>query len=639
MRRTIGIDLGTTNSAGVLLKDGKMKMVPAAEGPSPHGKMFPSIVAFKPNGEVLIGKKAKEYSHLHPERVVRWIKRTMGTNHTVSIDGTSYTPHEISSLILRKIKQDAEAFLGERIDQAVITAPAYFNNNQRNATKMAGELAGFEVLRIISEPTASSLAYGLKREEDDLKVAVLDLGAGTFDTTILQMSNGVFTVMSTSGDTCLGGKDMDDAILDYIASEIQRKYSVDVTNDPLNITLLRDATEDAKIQLSKSHRVLINPLLSVDGEPFSPRLKLTRRRLERQIHGIINRLEEPMKNAINDSGLTVSDIDKIVLVGGPTRMPLVRQYIREFFGIEPEEGIDPMSVVATGAFIQASMLDGEIKDLLLLDVTPLSLGIETTGGVLTRLINRNTTIPAEEQRIFTTEEDNQTSMMIHVLQGEREMASGNTSLGLFKIDCIPTSPRFEQEVEVTFRIDADGILNASAEVLETGDKAAITIKGVTDLSEEDLTRMIIDATKFDVHDIRKKEAIQVKNNAEAILYGARQTIQRLKGRLTDDEEQKIIENLDRLELGLLKGDRKRIKEYTAELTELVEALSSKARKIDKTRLLVSSIVQRREEISNRELNLLEVSTNRIETASLQDIDQEIKRLRAALTMLETDRGS
>ena len=637
MRRTIGIDLGTTNSAGVVLKDGKMRIVPAAEGPTPHGKMFPSIVAFKPNGEIIVGKKAKQYSHLHPERVLRWIKRKMGTDYTLSIDGDTYTPQEISSLILRKIKRDAEAFLDEGIDRAVITAPAYFNNNQRNATKEAGELAGFEVLRIISEPTAASLAYGVNREDEDLKVAVLDLGAGTFDVTILQMSHGVFNVLSTSGDTALGGKDMDDAILDYLVTEIQRKHSVDISHDPSNMNILRDAAEEAKIQLSQSHRALVNPFLAVGEKTLRPRLTLTRSRLERLIHLVVVRLEEPMRFALDDSGLTVGDIDRLVLVGGPTRMPIVRRRFREFFGMEPEEGIDPMGVVATGAFIQASVLDGEIKDLLLLDVTPLSLGIETTGGVFTRLIPRNTTIPTEERRVFATEEDGQTSMMIHVLQGERDMARGNTSLGLFQIEEIPPAPRFEQEVEVTFRIDADGILNVSAEVLETGEQTSITIKGTMELTEKDLTRMIIDATKFYIQDARNREAVRVKKNAEAVLYGARGAVHRIKGRLTEDEERKYIRALDRLEMSLLKGNMGRIMRHTSELTKLVEALTSKVRKIDRTRLLVSSIIERLKDASEGELNLIEASSKRVETASYRDIDKEIKRLREALTLLESDR--
>jgi molecular chaperone DnaK len=443
MGRTIGIDLGTTNSAGAVLKDGKIRLVPAAEGPTPYGKMFPSIVAFKENGEIVVGKTAKEYAYVNPERTVRWIKRKMGTNYTIEIDGYKYTAQEISALIIKKIKGDAETFLGEKIDKAVISAPAYFNNNQRNATKEAGEIAGLEVLRIVSEPTAASLAYGLDKIRKNLKIAVLDLGAGTFDVTILQMNNGIFKVISTNGDTHLGGKDMDDRILNYLVDEIEEKYGINLRGDQKNLNRLRDAGELAKIHLSSKRSTTIKNHLNIAGSEINPHIVLTRGKLEGLIRPELDRLLDPLKKALKDAGLQPQDVDKLVFVGGATRMPIVRRYFKVFFsGLEPEEGIDPMGIVAVGACVQASVLKGEIKDLLLLDVTPLSLGVETSGGIFTRLIKRNAVIPAEASMIFATEEDDQTSMVIHVLQGEREMTRDNVSLGLFKLDGIPPAPRY-----------------------------------------------------------------------------------------------------------------------------------------------------------------------------------------------------
>ena len=637
MARTIGIDLGTTNSAAVVLKDGRIQIVPATEGPTTYGKMFPSIVAFKEDGEVVVGKDAKGYAYVHPQRTVRWIKRKMGTDYTVTIDGHAYSPQEISALILKKIKRDAETYLGAEIDKAVITVPAYFNNNQRNATKRAGELAGFDVLRIINEPTASCLAYGLDRLGRNIRVAVLDLGAGTFDVTILELRKGVFKVISTSGDTALGGKDMDDAILEYLAAEIEGKHGVNVMNDLVNLNLLRDTGELARIHLSTEERVAIKPNLNVGEACFIPEIVLTRRKLRELIEPVLRKLHHPMERAIEDSGLSTQDIDRLILVGGPTRMPVVRECFQSFFHIAPEDGIDPMNIVAMGAFIQASVLEGEIKDLLLLDVTPLSLGVETSGGVDTRLIKRNTIIPAQESMIFTTEEDTQTSMMIHVLQGERAMAKDNISLGLFKLDGIPPAPRYEQDVEITFSIDADGILDVSAEIIETGKQKSIKVTGLKDLSVDEITRMIIEETKFDEVDRRRRELAEARKHAEAVIYGTKESLKKIRNEIPEKDEKSLVKTLEWLKFSVERGEVQKIKQYTEELLELAKGLTLKLKKIDEAKALVSSTRKRiRETIPRRENQLLEDMVRRMEEALPQDIDMEMSRLKEFVVLLEAD---
>jgi len=639
MGRTVGIDLGTTNSAGAVMKDGKIRFVPAAEGPTPYGKMFPSIVAFKEDGEIIVGKNAKAYAYTHPERTVRWIKRRMGTNYTVDIDGCKYTPQEISALILKKIKRDAETYLGERIDKAVISAPAYFNNNQRNATKEAGELAGFEVLRIVSEPTAASLAYGLDKIGKNLKIAVLDLGAGTFDVTILQMNNGIFKVISTSGDTHLGGKDMDDLILDYLVCKIENEHGVDLRGDRKNLNRLRDAGEMAKIRLSNRRSTTIKTQLNTDGSELNPHIVLTRQKLEELIKPQLNRMRHPLEQALTDSGLYPQDIDRLVLVGGPTRMPIIRKYFRDFFGVKPEEGIDPMGIVAIGASIQASVLKGEIRDMLLLDITPLSLGVETSGGVFTRLIKRNTTIPTEESMMFATEEDGQTSMMIHVLQGEREMAKDNISLGLFKLDGIPPAPRYEQEVEVTFRIDADGILNVSAEILETGEKEAIRVTKPTELSKEEITRMIIEATRFQEADERKREIIEASNRAKAVIYGTEKAIREMNRKLSEGEKRKLKETVEKLRGMLDSGNIEKIKGYTDELVELVKGLTAKIKGVSQAKALASSVEHKlRDKLCTEDRRKIKKAVERLEEAPYEDVEKETNKLKEIITLLEADYG-
>ena len=622
------------------MKDGKIRLAPAPEGPTPYGKMFPSIVAFKEDGEIIVGKNAKGYAYVHPDRTVRWIKRKMGTNYTMEIDGYKYTPQEISALIIKKIKRDAETYLGEKINKAVISAPAYFNNNQRNATKEAGEIAGLEVLRIVSEPTAASLAYGLDKIRKNLKIAVLDLGAGTFDVTILQMNNGIFKVISTSGDTQLGGKEHDDIILDYLVDKIEEKHGINLRNDQKNLNKLRDAGEMAKIHLSSKRSTIMKTQLNIGISSLNPHIVLTRVKLEELIRPELDRLRDPLEKALKDAGLEPQDINKLVFVGGPTRMPVIRRYFKDFFsGLEPEEGIDPMGIVATGASIQASVLKGEIRNMLLLDVTPLSLGVETSGGVFTRLIKRNTTIPAEASMIFATEEDDQTLMMLHVLQGEREMATDNISLGLFKLDGVPPAPRYEQEVEVTFKIDADGILDVSAEILETGKKEAIKITKPTELSEEEITRMIIEATKFDEVDERKKEMIETCNRAEAVIYGTEKAIEEIDRKISEREKRELEETLGKLKTALNGGKAQKIKEYTDELLELVKGVTTKVKKVSQAKTLVSSMKKRlRDEVSNEERRKFDEAIKRLEEVPHKDVGKEMNKLKEMITLLEADHG-
>jgi molecular chaperone DnaK len=641
MGRTIGIDLGTTNSAAAVMKDGKIRLVPAAEGPTPHGKMFPSIVAFKENGEIVVGKNAKDYAYTRPERTIRWIKRKIGTDYTVEIDGHKYTPQEISALIIKKIKRDAEAYLGEEIDKAVISAPAYFNINQRNATKEAGEIAGLEVLRVISEPTAASLAYGLDKLGKNLKIAVLDLGAGTFDVTILQMNNGTFKIMSTSGDTCLGGKDMDDIILDYLVNKIMEEYGIDLRDDKRNLNRLRDAGEMAKIHLSTEHSTTIEAQLTVNGRTINPHIVLTRDKLEELIKPQIDRLREPLERALTDSGLDPQDIDKLVLVGGPTRMPIVKRCFKNFFsGLELEEGIDPMGVVAVGACVQASVLKGEIRNMLLLDVTPLSLGVETSGGVFTRLIKRNTTIPTEASMIFATAEDGQTSMVIHVLQGEREMARDNISLGLFKLDGIPPAPRYEQKVEVTFKIDANGILNVSAEILETGKKEMVTVTKPKALSPEEITKMVIEATKFSEVDEREKESIEMRNRAKFAIYSMEKVMKKMDGKISEGEKRALEETLVKLEAALNDNDLKTIKEYTDASLEYVNGLTRKLKVVSQAKALIYSIEKRLDtKAFSEEKRKIKEAFKRLEEAPYKDVGREMNRLKEILTLLEADQAS
>jgi molecular chaperone DnaK len=635
----MGIDLGTSNSAAALMKDGKIRLVPASEGSTSYGKMFPSIVAFKEDGEIVVGKNAKNYAYTHPERTIRWIKRKMGTDYTVSIDDYAYTPQEISALIIKKMKKDAETYLDEKIDKAVISAPAYFNNNQRNATKEAGELAGLEVLRVVSEPTAASLAYGLDKTEKNLNIAVLDLGAGTFDVTILRMNNSIFQVISTSGDIRLGGKDMDDAILDYLVNEIEEKYGVNLENDWKNLNILRDAGEMAKIHLSSELSTTVDATLDVDGSRLTPNITLTREKLETLIKPQLDKLQYPVEQALRDSKLRPQDIDKLILVGGPTRIPIIRKYFGSFFEVEPELGIDPMGIVATGASVQASVLNGEIRNMLLLDVTPLSLGVETSGGLFTRLIKRNTTIPAEENMIFATEEDGQTSMMIHVLQGEREMAKDNMSVGLFKLEGIPQAHRYEQKVEVTFQINANGILTVSAEILETGKKEAINATKAKSLSEEEITKMIIEATKFNEADENGKEAVETRNRAAAVIYATQKLIGEASGKISEREKRSLEEASARLKVALDSSKHQGVKECTDELRELIAGVKVKLKKVGQAEALLSSVERKLgDRLSSEEKRKIRKALKRLEDTPYSHVNAEIIKLKEMAILLEADCG-
>jgi molecular chaperone DnaK len=566
LSKIIGIDLGTSNSEAAVLEGGKPTIIPSAEG----ARLFPSYVAFTKTGERLVGEAARRQAVTNPERTIMAIKRKMGTDHRVEIDGKRYTPQEISAMILQKIKQDAEAFLGEKITKAVVTVPAYFNDNQRQATKDAGTIAGLEVMRVINEPTAAALAYGLDKKGIQ-KILVFDLGGGTLDVTIMEMGEGVFEVLSTSGDTQLGGTDMDNRIIDYIATTFQREQGIDLRKDKMAVQRLRDAAEKAKIELSSTLQTNINlPFITADQNgPKHLDMTLTRAKLEELVRDVVDRCYPSMRQAISDAKLTAAEIDHIILVGGPTRMPMVQEMVRKFFGKEPERGIDPMECVAMGAAIQGGVMAGEVKDLLLLDVTPLSLGIETYGAVFTKLIERNTTIPTRKSQVFSTAADNQTSVEIHVLQGERPMALDNTTLGRFHLIGIPPAPRGIPQIEVTFDIDANGIMNVKAKDLGTGKEQAITITASTKLSKEQIDRMMKDAEKFASEDAKKKEKAEVINNADSILYAAQKTVSEAGDKITADQKERINKGIESLKEAQKTDDLSKIKAETESLTKVV----------------------------------------------------------------------
>ena len=569
--KIIGIDLGTTNSQAAVMIGGKPTIIPSAEGATVAGKMFPSVVAFTKDGQLLVGEPARRQAVSNPEGTVIAAKRKMGTDYKYKIHGKEYTPQQISAFILQKIKRDAEAFLGEKIKKAVITVPAYFNDNQRTATKDAGRIAGLEVVRLVNEPTAAAMAYGLDKEGEH-KILVFDFGGGTLDVTIMEFGDGTFTVLSTSGDTNLGGTDMDNAIIDWVIEEFKKQEGIDLRNDKTAMQRIREAAEKAKIELSTVLETEINlPYITADKDgPKHLSLKLTRAKLEQLVEPIIKRCRKPIEQALKDANLTKDDISKIILVGGPTRMPAVQRFVEEEIGKRVERGIDPMECVAMGAAIQGAVLAGEVKDIVLLDVTPLTLGIETLGGVMTPLIKRNTTIPTRKSQIFSTASDFQTAVTIHVLQGERPMAKDNVSLGMFNLVGIPPAPRGVPQIEVTFDIDASGILNVSAKDLATGKEQKMTITASTKLSDEEIERMIKEAKEHEEEDRRRREEVEIRNNADSMIYTAEKTLSEIGDKLSKEQKDKIEKALKSVKDVLNEKDVRKIKEETENLQKVLQ---------------------------------------------------------------------
>ncbi len=573
MGKVIGIDLGTTNSCVAVLEGGEPTVITNAEG----NRTTPSVVGFTKGGEKLVGETAKRQAITNPERTISSIKRHMGSDYKVTIDGKAYTPQDISAMIMVKLKADAEAYLGEKVTEAVITVPAYFSDSQKQATKDAGMIAGLEVKRIINEPTAAALAYGLDKDMEHHKILVYDLGGGTFDVSILDLGDGVFEVLSTNGDTKLGGDDFDNALMNFMADSFAKENGVDLRNDKMALQRLKEAAEKAKKELSASQTTNVNlPFITVnENGPLHLNMDITRAKFDQLTEHLVERTVGPMKKAMADAGVSNADIDKVILVGGSTRIPAVQEAVKRVTGKEPFKGINPDECVAIGASIQAGVLTGEVKDVLLLDVTPLSLSIETLGGLATRLIERNTTIPTKKSQIFSTAADNQSAVDIHVVQGERQMAADNITLGRFQLTGIPAAPRGIPQIEVTFDIDANGIVNVYAKDLGTGKQQSITITSSTKLSDDEIERKIKEAEEFVEADKRKKEETEAKNQAETLIYETEKNLKELEGKLSDSERQEITAAKDELAKVMENGTLEDIKAKTEALTEKFHIISTK----------------------------------------------------------------